>query len=199
MTDRRDSKLLDDFVDAFVNLDDLICFHEEPPPELLFDCIDPDDWNVLRWKPAKLATQRNGIESLRCAGPLPTLFEQLALWYAWLDIDLGICRFFANPPTPGVDWLTNSMFGDPVMNKTLLPSRLVRFALAPDCCYDPICFDLSRFDGHDCPIIRFEHESILRNDRLGHREVLFESFRELVHAIIDDGRTKSQTRDRTKR
>ncbi len=199
MINRRDSQLIDDFASMFSNLDDLICVHEEPPPQLLFDCIDPDDWNIIRWKPAKLAAQRNDIETLRRVGPLPTLFEQFAQCYAWLEVDLGICRLFANPPTSDFDSLVESMFCDRVMNDTLIPARLVRFALAPDCCYDPICFDLSRFDDNDCPIIRFEHESILCDHRLGEGETLFDSFRELVHAVIDASRTKPQPRDRTKR
>ncbi len=66
-------------------------------------------------------------------GRLPQLFEWFAESFAWLDVDLGICRLFANLPRTNLADLSKEMLADPVLNNRLLPLRLVRFALAPNC------------------------------------------------------------------
>jgi hypothetical protein len=184
MKSRSDSELLDAFAKSFSTLDELNCPHDRPPPPSLVDATPAEDWSIVRWHPTRLAATRVGIDGLRRVGRLPQLFESFAESFGWLDVDLRVCRLFANPPTADFVDLATAMFADPVLNNTLLPLRLVRFALAPDCCYDPICFDLSDFDGDDCPIVRLEHESILMHNRVGKRDVIFESFRDLVRAVI---------------
>ncbi len=52
------------------------------------------------------------VKVLRRIGQLPTLFEHLAQWYAWLDVDLGVCRLFANPPSADCNSLVDAMFHD---------------------------------------------------------------------------------------
>ena len=188
-----ESDLLQQLASSFATLDDLVCSHSNPPPKLLFDRIDEDDWNILRWKPRKLRTTRAGIDSLRHAGPLPTLFETFAIEYAWLDVDLSICRLFSNPPVGDVAELSNAMFADPVLNDILLPVGLVRFALASDGCYDPVCFDLNRSAGGDCPVVRLTHESILTHGRIGGRDDIFDSFRDLALAIVAQAETRKTT------
>ena len=199
MKPRNDSDLLDAFAQSFSILDELICPHDRPPPLALVDATHSEDWSVVRWRPTRLATPRVGMDGLRRVGRLPRLFESFAESFAWLDVDLRMCRLFANPPAPDFLDLSTAMFADPVLNNTLLPLRLVRFALASDCCYDPICFDLSAFDGDDCPVVRLEHESILMHDRVGKREILFDSFRDLLRTVIDLGRDAAYDRDRTNR
>ena len=194
---RSDSELLDAFAESFSILDELFCPHDRPPPPALVDEAPAEDWSIVRWHPTRLAAPRVRIDGLRRVGRLPQLFESFAENFGWLDVDLRICRLFANPPATDFVNLSTAMFADPVLNNTLMPLRLVRFALAPDCCYDPICFDLSDFDGDDCPIVRLEHESILMHDRIGKREVIFDSFRDLVRAVIDLGRDAAHDRDRT--
>jgi len=199
MTSRKDSQLLDSFAQSFARMDDLFCSHNQPPPNALADAIDSDDWDIIRWKPARLDSTREGVKELRRVGRLPSLFESFAETYSWLDVDLRVCRLFENPPAADLVTLSNAMFADPAINNTLLPLRLVRFALAPDCCYDPICFDLSAFVGDDCPIVRLEHESILMHNRIGKRETIFDSFRDLMLTVIDLATASPQERDRTKR
>jgi len=179
-----DADLLDRFMQSFARLDDLTWMHDEPLPDLLSDGIDPDDWTSIRWRPVKLDSPRTAMSSIRRVGALPNLFELLAASYCWLTVDLGVCRLFSNPPTEDLQPFADAMFADPALNKILLPARLVRFALAPNECYDPICFDLTQMIDGDCPIVRLEHESILMHDRIGGREALFGSFRELVEAVI---------------
>lgn len=185
MKPRIDIELLEAFAGSFVLLDELLCPHDRHPPPALVDSTLSEDWSLVRWRPTRLDIPRVGISDLRRAGRLPQLFESFAESYAWLDVDLRVCRLFANPPTSDFTDLSTAMFADPVLNDTLLPLRLVRFALAPDGCYDPICFDLSAFDGDDCPIVRLEHESILMHNRVGKREIIFDSFRDLLQTVID--------------
>ena len=197
MKPRNDSELLDAFAQSFLMLDELICPHDRPPPLVLLDATTSVDWSIVRWHPIRLPAPRACIDCLRRVGRLPQLFESFAESFGWLDVDLRICRLFANPPATDCVDLSTAMFADLVLNNTLLPLRLVRFALAPDCCYDPICFDLSNFDGDDCPIVRLEHESILRHDRIDKCEVIFDSFRDLVLAVIDLGHGAANNRDKT--
>jgi hypothetical protein len=199
MNPRNDCELLDRFAQSFARIDDLIYSHDQPPPYTLADASASDDWGIIRWKPARLAVPRDGLNDLHRVGHLPSLFEAFAESYAWLDVDLRVCRLFANPPAADLVALSNAMFADPVINNTLFPSRLVRFALASNCCYDPICFDLTRFDGDDCPIVRLEHESILMHDRIGKRETVFDSFRDFVLTVIDLGWETVEDRDRSNR
>ena len=77
------------------------------------------------------------------------------------------------------------MYSDPVMNNTLLPAGLVSFALAPNECYDPICFDLSRMVDSDCPIVTMDDESILMNGVVDEITTVFESFRKLIVTVIE--------------
>lgn len=185
-----DANLIQRFVATFERLDDLIAFHDAPPPNELSAGIDPDDWNVIRWRPAPLATPDEALSVLhdRVLGRLPRLYERLILSYRWLEVDLRLCRLLANPPAAGLQPLVDRMFADPVLNNTLIHSGFIRFALAPDACYDPICFDLNRSVKGDCPVVRFNHESILVHGSLGDVEQIFRSFRDLMLAVlaIDD-------------
>ena len=199
MKPRNDSELLEAFAQSFSILDELFCPHDRPPPLALVDSTPSEDWSVVRWRPARLATTRVGMDGLCRVGRLPHLFESFAQSFAWLDVELRVCRLFANPPATDFVDLSTAMFADPVLSNTLLQLRLVRFALAPDCCYDPICFDLSDFNGNDCPIVRLEHESILMHDRVGKRETIFDSFRDLMRTVIDLASDSAHDRDRTNR
>ncbi|MEM9413006.1 MAG: hypothetical protein AAGA30_17990 [Planctomycetota bacterium] len=116
---------------------------------------------------------------------MPILFETLALSYRWLAVDLGICRLLENPPAADLQPLADAMFRDPIITNTLLPAGFVRFALAPNECYDPVCFDLSRMQDDDCPIVRMNHEVILIHQVIGEVTTLYGSFRELVIAVIE--------------
>jgi hypothetical protein len=183
-----DAKLLERFVATFDRLDDLSLSHFEPPllPELTYT-IDPDDWNTVRWQPAAISTDEDALSAIhdRIGGVLPRLYEQLVLSYRWLEVDLQVCRLLANHPASDLQPLFDEMYCDPVMNHTLEPANFVRFALAPDVCYDPICFDVNRFSNNDCPIVRLNHELILCNDELGDIQQLFPSFRDLIFAVLE--------------
>ena len=180
-----DADLLERFIATFDRLDDLVCFEGDAPPELLATERDLDDWNSIGWRPAKTKTSASALTAIRRTGPLPELYESLVMSYRWLAVDLGVCRLIANPPANDLQPLADSMYSDPVMNNTLLPAGFVRFALAANECYDPICFDLSRMVDGDCPIVRMNHESILMNDAVGEITTVSESFRKLVVAVIE--------------
>ena len=100
-----------------------------------------------------------------------------------MSVDLEIVRLLGNPPGDSLQPLANLMTSDPVLQTTLGPKGYVRFAMASDC-YDPICFDVNRTAGDDCPIVRLNHESILMHDRIGDVSTIFDSFRDLVLAVL---------------
>ena len=71
--------------------------------------------------------------------------------------------------------------------RVLSDGGFVQFGKGPDYDYDPICFDLSRRDAEgDCPVVKFDHEEILINERLVVVKELTPSFRELMKLIIED-------------
>lgn len=179
-----DAALIQRFVACFTRLDEFTFSHDEPPPQKLSAGIDPDDWNAVRWQPAAIATPANTLVPVRRVGALPCLYEQLVLSYRWLQVDLQLCRLLPNLPADDLKPLADAMFDDPVLNATLIPNGFSRFALAPNECYDPICFDLNRFANDDCPVVRLNHESILMHSTVGEVTTVFGSFRELVHAVL---------------
>jgi len=122
----------------------------------------------------------------RIQAPFPPLYEQLVLTYRWLEVDLQTVRLLANPPGATLDGLGGEIFRDPILANVLIPRGFVPFGRATDLNYDPVCFDLNgkRSDG-DCPIVQFEHEAILCDDRIGERWIRYPSFRELMRATID--------------
>jgi hypothetical protein len=184
---KNDSELLVRFIAAFERLDDLGYYRREPPPPELLVERDPDDRTSLRWCPTAISTTRDSLSVIQSRiGTLPSLFEQLALSFRWLEVDLGLCRLLPNEPAEDLKPLAETMFADPVLNETLIPARLARFAVGSEN-YDPICFDLNRWNARteDCPVVRLDHESILMHDELGDAETIYGSFREMLIAVID--------------
>lgn len=163
----------------------MLMFHNAQPPPELSAGVDPEDWETIRWRPARIDTPRDALCILRerAGADLPRLFEHLILSYRWLEVDLQVVRLFENPPATDLKPLYDRMFADRVLNNTLIPARYVRFALAPND-YDPICFDLNHYQNGDCPIVRFEHESILCHDKIGDSQQIFPSFRKLMQAVV---------------
>ncbi len=178
-----DAALIQRFVDSFQRLDDFTYTADEPPPAALSLGPDPDDWNAIRWAPAAITTTPESLGDLPNHESLPTLYRQLALFFRWLSVDLEIVRLLGNPPGDGLQPLADLMTSDPVLENTLGPNGYVRFAMASDC-YDPICFDVNRATNDDCPIVRLNHESILMHDRIGDVSMAFNSFRDLVLAVL---------------
>ena len=156
MTD--DTELIQRFVNCFARLDDSTFSHADPPPPEFAAGIDPDDWNAIRWRPLAMSSPIESLGAIRRVGVLPNLYEQLATSYRWPDIDIGICRLLPNLLADDLRPLSDSMFADPVLNATLIPNGFARFALAPNGCYDPICFDLNRFANDNacsrCPYLQ---------------------------------------------
>jgi len=182
-----DLELLNDFVNCFVKLDDSRYYADNPPPEQLSLGVNPDDWTEVRWAPASMATPAEFLSDLPFWEGLPDLYQQLVLSFRWLEVDLKIATLLENPPSCDLKPLAKRMNSDPVLQNTLSRNRLVPFARA-SCCYDPICFDLNRPSGKDCPIVRLNHESILMNDQVGEITAVADSFRDFVLAVIESAR-----------
>lgn len=183
-----DEQLLAQFVAAFTELDGPPYCHDSPPPDEFAAGVDPDDWNLIQWRPATVQTPQEALGVIHRGRRLPLLFEQLVLSYRWPAVDIGVCRMLANPPGSGLEPLASAMFGDPVLTEVLLGSGFVRFALAGNGSYDPICFDSPGYNDGDCPIVRLDHESVLTNGEVGKAERVFESFRDLIHAALGEAK-----------
>ena len=158
-----DTELIQRFVDCFTRLDESAFSHDDP---------------------AAFSTSPEALVSIRRCGVLPELYEQLATSYRLPEVEIGVARLLPNLPAENLQPLADSMFADPVLNNTLVSKKLVRFAMAPNYCYDPICFDLNRFSNADCPVVRINHESVLSNGTVGEVEAIFDSFRDLMLAVL---------------
>ena len=87
MTD--DAELIQRFVDYIARLDNSTFSHADPPPPEFAAGIDPDDWNVIRWRPLAMSSPIESLGAIRRVGVLPNLYEQLATSYRWPDIDIA--------------------------------------------------------------------------------------------------------------
>ena len=179
-----DAELIEAFVATFVRFDNSISYtHSNPPPPEFHQGIDPEDWNCIRWSPARIGSSHELLQPVRdrIGRSLPKLYEQLVLNYRWPELSLHRIRLKANVPGPDLAPLFNELFRDPAFESTLIANFYLPFAFGgegDEFSYDPICFDLNSLtaDG-DCRIIRFEHEEILCNNRIGESWELWPSFR----------------------
>ena len=182
-----DEQLVARFASSFEQLDDLFCGHGEPLPEELSIGLDPDDWSIIRWRPAEIPTAQDCLDTIyeRLSGRFPALYERLVLTYRWLEVHLGTVMLLANPPGPTLDGLAAEILRDPILLDTLLPAGFVPFGRVSGGYYDPMCFDLNSMRDGDCPIILIEHEAILCQSRIGKSWQRYSSFRELMRDTIE--------------
>jgi hypothetical protein len=178
-----DQQLVDEFVASFTKLDDLIVHAGlVVPTELEAGWID----GFERWRPIAVHTDPTALAAVykRLSGRFPRLYERLVLSYRWLDVDLRLIRLLANAPGPTLAPLMEGILTDRAFVNVLVPNGYIPFAMASDS-YDPICFDLTRTSNQgDCPIVRFEHESILCNEQIGDIDEIKPSFRSLVIEVL---------------
>jgi len=179
-----DERLLTDFIDSFARLDDLIVVSGRNVP------LDLDvGWEdgFQRWRPTRMPTrvQANVQSLMQFPKKLPPLYERLILSYCWLEVDLGLFALLPNMPSEGLEGSIGPQCGDPILNAVLIPRGFVQFAKAPGDNYDPVCFDLNRPTKHgDYPVVRFEHETILCEEKLGDRDTICPSFRSAMIEIV---------------
>ncbi|WP_298859210.1 hypothetical protein [uncultured Gimesia sp.] len=190
-----DSKLLQQFVDSFSRLDDMLAL-DGAPVELIVK-RDLDEWDRWQdesgcrdelefWRPLRVETNPEALETLyaRISGRFPVLYEQLVLSIRWMEVYLGVIRLLPNPPGADLTGLSKTIFDDRALTETLIPAGYVPFARAPHN-YDPMCFDLNAMSARgDCPIIQFEHESILCDLKIGEHWQRWASFRDLMSDVI---------------
>lgn len=187
-----EEELVDAFVSTFVELDNCLFYtHDRPPFPEFNSGIDPEDWNRIRWSPAKFVTEKSQLRPIydRLPRRLPKLYEHLALNYRWPEVNLHRIRLKANPPGPDLSGLSREIFNEPAFEGVLIAAGFIPFACGAEgdeWSYDPVCFDLNSLnDGEDCRILRFEHESILCHGRIGEVWQLWPSFEALVADTVN--------------
>ena len=189
-----DARMIREFVDGFEHFDDLTISRGMK----VYGDVSPiltAAWGVdnqARWRPLAVQTSTVALEDFykKVPRPLPALYEKLILSYRWAEVDVRRFRLLSNLP-PGLQGLAEAVTADPVLFRVLSDGRFAQFGKGPDMDYDPICFDLTRrgSDG-DCPIVKFDHEEILNNQRLVVVDELAPTFRRLVELVVGDARQK---------
>jgi hypothetical protein len=121
-----------------------------------------------------IPTERAQLRPIRdrLSRPLPRLYENLVLNYRWPEVYLHGIRLKANSPGPDLSGLAGALFEDPAFESVLIREGYLPFAYGGgdrgEWSFDPVCFDLNRLRSNcDCPIMRFEHESILCWGKIG--------------------------------
>lgn len=169
-----EQRLIAAFVETFVKLDrDHVYTHRRPPlPEFRGE-IATQDWNIILWQPAKVATDVSQLRSIeeRLGRRLPKLYRYLVLNYRWPEVRLHRVRLYENQPGPDLSALEKMIFNDPVFVEELIGRGFVPFACGAEGdehSYDPVCFDLRHLEQADnAQIIRLQHEAILSFGQLG--------------------------------
>lgn len=183
-----DEQILESLFLAICSSDDTWYWAESVavPEQLLTSHVN--DLGMARWSAVRLATSPDVLAELYSAvpGPLPKLFESLLLAYRWARVALSEATLFGNPPGPTLRGFEQEITSDRSLHSVLFENRLVEFGKAPGGSYDPICFDLKRSKGGDCPILRIEHESVLINGRVRVVGEVAPNFRALAQRV---GRT----------
>lgn len=199
-----DDELIARFVATFCKLDNSQLFTQEnPPPDELNAGTDPNDWNCVLWRPAKVQVESEKLNAFyyRIPAKLPPLYERLITSWRWLEVFLYRIRLFANPPGKGLAVLADNILRDPAFVLHLVINGFVPFAFDSgdnsdlhD--YNPVCFDTNHrnADG-DCPIITFEHEAMLSFDRIGDSWIRWGSFRQLVDETIKFANSRPDIRN----
>jgi hypothetical protein len=165
----------------------MVFYHGKTFPSELNAGIDPEDWNVIRWRPAAIATDEAHLKDFRgrLGRRLPRLYEQMILSYRWLEVHLHKVRLKANPPGESLEELRRNITADPVFKSLLIHRGFVPFAHDLNN-YDPVCFDLNAMtEDFDCPILRFEHEALLSHDGIGDVWTLWPSVESMMRDTIE--------------
>jgi len=182
-----DELLLEQLVASFDKLDEMLAVEELNPIDWKLPAGELDQFGRKRWRPAKVDTERQALDSMYSQLParFPPVFELLVLSYRWDVVDLKLFRLLPNPPGPDLTGLLKEMSKDRSLWDFLLPRGYIQFGKGPDFDYDPVCFDISsRKKNGDYGIVTIDHEEILCNKKLKVVAKLAPSFEELVNMVI---------------
>jgi hypothetical protein len=181
------TRLIDEFIKAFIMLDDLSTCYELDPIAYELTFGKPDEYGLKRWRPTLCSTDKSALKEIYkiIPVPFPPLFEQLILSYRWAEVDLRLYRLLANPPGQDFCRLIAEIMKDKALWDVLTPNGYLQFGKGPDLNYDPVCFDFNKpgMDG-DYRIVQIDHEEILCKYRIKEVAELAPSFKDLVKLTI---------------
>lgn len=116
---------------------------------------------------------------------LPASFRSLVTRYAFATFEVGGLSFYANMGTDDEDEMTVAIFRDRLIAEATLKAGYIQFARPATGSYDPICFDgRGTLRNREFPIVRLDHEEILRKDRICVREAVADSFSQFAAGIV---------------
>jgi hypothetical protein len=143
---------------------------------------------------------------------LPKLYERLIVQWKWNPPEPSDEELLMDSPGSGYPLtfrflgngedetpfhtLLKEMQKDKVIWNLLIQTRYVPFGRGGLQGYDPVCFDLNRKRGDDCPIVSLHHEEILCYDRIKIALEIASSFRELIQMVIAVKEKSRRNQDR---
>ena len=139
------------------------------------------DWKIVR---SDNAVWVEKLES-RLSRRLPRSFRYFIANYCFPSFDTGGVTLLANTGQDGERELGTRMISGGRMASVLSAAGYVQFG-NPDCgSYDPVCFDLNRWQGEQ-PIVRLDHEAALQFGRVV-VEAVAPSFIDFIRGCLDKG------------
>ena len=134
-------------------------------------------------RPAEATPWIAEIES-KLDRPLPEVFRSLTARYIFSSFELGPVLMFSNLGDSSYDDITAAPFHDPMLSAWLIDSGYFHFGRTTTGSYDPICLDLkaSLYPKTPTSVIQFDHECILQQLPSVERQVLAESFLDLLES-----------------
>jgi hypothetical protein len=191
---REKARDIDSLVDRFVAAvnagyrDPVILDIDQTPPSVLVG--EPDEYDAYDWA-IKPYAPIDWVEAMEARLPrrFPAVYRSLITRYIFPSFDAGGVWFFANTPE-GTEYseLRTRIF-DPSLFPALQRGGYVQIGNpgAGFISYDPVCFDPSRGDNHDRPLVRIDHEGILIDDEVHITEEVAPSLAHLMRAVIAAG------------
>jgi hypothetical protein len=159
---------------------------EYVPVELRSNSDDQSPDSYYEWE-IRPSSPNSWIEEIETRAGLrfPSLFRYFVTHYKFAGFDVDPILFFANTGHAEI-WndISYSLFHDKYLFPTLLKSRMLQFGRQSTGNYDPSCFDLSRGDEVDAPIVQVDHEEILIHERLVVVREIAPSFRTLIQQYL---------------
>lgn len=117
---------------------------------------------------------------------LPASFRSLVTRYAFPPLQVSELSLYGNMGTDDVEEMSIAIFQDPIIAEATMRAGYIQFARPATGNYDPICFDARRtVTNREFPIVRLDHEELLRRDRIHVSEKLAESFFRFASGVVN--------------
>ena len=177
----------DVLVDEFVRYANEVGFEPRFEDEVPHELRTTEENGTCRWL-IRPAAANPWVEDLkqRLPGPLPTSYLSLIGRYRFCNFEIGPLMLFSNTGQDFHFELSRAVFRDEGLFPILHTYGYLQFGKPDAANYDPICFDSSRSDRGDSPIVQLDHEEILIRSRIRIVRKIAPSFADFIQDAVTE-------------